>query len=144
MTGRSFLVFALLPALAVGTAVGMAIARSAYPPVDVLYSGDRTVIGQTITYPDGEPRVTGAIITMPAGTDTGRHIHAVPLFAYVLQGRIEVDYGPDGIRSYQAGDAFLEAYRTPHSGRTIGDETVRILAVFIGAQGMENTELQSK
>ena len=98
-----------------------------------------SIIGQPIEYPDGTPKITAAIVTMLPGDETGLHKHDAPLFAYMLSGEIEVDYGVDGKRRYVSGDAFIEAYKSPHNGRVLGTDQVRILAVFIGAEGVQNT-----
>ena len=76
----------------------------------VLSSGT-TVIDQPIAYPAGTANVTAVIVTIPPGGDTGWHVHAVPLFAYVLEGAVTVDYGEKGIKVIKAGDAILDASR---------------------------------
>jgi quercetin dioxygenase-like cupin family protein len=63
------------------------------------------------------------------------HRHGVPLFAYILSGELTVDYGAHGRRSYRAGQAFMEAMAVAHFGVNDGQEPVRILAVYIGADG---------
>lgn len=123
----------------VGLVAGVALGRASYPPLDVLLSGSETVLGQEIAYPGGRPLVTAAIVTMVPGQETGWHQHDVPLFAWMLEGTLTVDYGPDGERDYGAGDALLEAFRSPHNGRNDGTEDVRLLAVFMGADGVANT-----
>jgi len=126
-------------AAAGGIAVGLAVARVAYPALELVFSGGMTVIGQPIAYPDGAPDVTAAIVAMQPGQTTGPHRHDAPLFAYMLEGELTVDYGADGTRTYHAGDGFLEAFRTVHDGTNTGDGVARVLAVFIGADGVANT-----
>ena len=123
--------------LAVG--LGISLARDATPTAQVLLASGQTVIGQQITYPEDTATMTGAIVTLPPGAETGWHRHDVPLFAYVLEGEITVDYGADGRRTYTAGDAFLEAYRTDHNDMNAGSEPAKVLAVFAGAEGARNT-----
>ncbi len=127
---------------AVGLCSGLALGRSSYPPLDVLLSGSETVIGQEIAYPAGTPIVTAAIVTMLPGQETGWHVHDAPLFAWMLNGELTVDYGPDGERTYRAGDAMLEAFRTRHNGRNSGEQDARLLAVFMGARGVANTVME--
>ncbi|MCB1500584.1 MAG: cupin domain-containing protein [Bauldia sp.] len=105
----------------------------------VLSSGT-TVIDQPIAYPAGTANVTAVIVTIPPGGDTGWHVHAVPLFAYVLEGAVTVDYGEKGIKVIKAGDAILEAMNWPHNGMNKGDTPLRILAVYMGAEGLTNAE----
>lgn len=123
----------------VGLIGGFAIAKTAYPPLDVLLSTGKTVIGQEIEYPGGTPKITAAIVTMKPGDSTGWHHHDAPLFAWILDGSLTVDYGADGTRTYEKGDSFIEAFRSEHNGTNTSDVDTRILAVFAGAEGVSNT-----
>lgn len=102
-----------------------------------------TVLGQVIDYPDtGPAAITAAIIEIPPGVETGRHFHEVPLFAYVLEGTLTVTYEAEGgevTKQYAADESVLEALITPHNGRNDGDVPVRLLAVYMGAEGSANT-----
>ncbi len=118
---------------------GMAVAQS-YPAVDVLSQDTHTVAGEQIIYPTGEAQITAAIIALEPNSSTGWHVHNVPLYAYVIEGTIEVDYGDKiGVKTYVVGDSFMEAMQTRHNGMNLGDTPARILAVFIGAVGVDNT-----
>jgi quercetin dioxygenase-like cupin family protein len=128
----------------IGMLCGFALGKSTYPPLDVLLTSSQTVIGQPIAYPQGVPKVTAAIITMEPGQETGLHAHHAPLFAYILSGELTVDYGPDGQRTFKEGSAFLEAFNSDHNGRNTGPLPTRILAVFMGAEGVVNTEITAK
>ena len=119
---------------------GLTSAREPALKVDVLLSTSKTVIGEPLRYPTQTPaKVTAAIVTVPAGATTGWHSHGVPLFAYILEGELKVDYGPDGERVYKKGDALIEAVNLPHNGTNTGSAPAKVLAVFIGAEGLENT-----
>jgi quercetin dioxygenase-like cupin family protein len=63
----------------------------------------------------------------------------VPLFGYILEGELTVDYGAKGRRTYRKGDGFGEAMDEAHNGRYAGREPVKILAVFIGTEGVPDT-----
>jgi quercetin dioxygenase-like cupin family protein len=105
-----------------------------------LLSTNKTVLGQTVSYPTGAPaKVTAAIITMLPGEQTGWHQHDVPMFGYILEGEVTIDYGAAGTRVYRKGDALLEAIDVAHDGRNSGAGNARILAVFMGADGVPNT-----
>jgi len=82
--------------------------------------------------------VTAAIVTLAPGARTIAHQHAVPLFAYVLEGEITVDYGEQGKRTYRQGDAFMEAMAVTHFGVNNGSGPMRLLAVYMGAEGADN------
>lgn len=105
----------------------------------VLESG-QTILGQPIAYPAGTPKVTAALVVLPPGKETGWHSHAVPIFAYVLDGEISVDYGDKGIKVYKAGDGLLDAMNWPHNGANKGTAPVRLLVVYMGAEGKPNAE----
>ena len=125
---------ALLPAAS-------ASAEQAYSPkveVTPLLATGQTIIGQPFAYPEGKPQVTAVIVTIPPGGETGWHEHAVPLFGYMLDGVLTVDYGAKGTRTYKPGDSLMEAMNWPHNGTNKGDVPVRILAVYLGAEGIPN------
>lgn len=125
-------------ALAVAPVVSVADDR---PKIDTLLQTGTTILGQPLAYPsEGAPRITAVIVTLEPGQGTGRHRHAVPLYGQVLAGELTIDYEGHGTKTYRTGDAFMEAVGTWHNGHNDGTETVRILAVFIGAEGLPNTE----
>ncbi len=114
-----------------------AVTREAVTP---LLSTGKTVLGQTISYPTGAPaKVTSGIIILQPGEKTGWHVHDVPLFGYMLDGEITVDYGAEGTRVYRKGDALMEAIGTAHNGRNSGTGVARLLSVFMGADGVPDT-----
>ena len=132
---------ATLPLLITGaTAVGPATAeeRHGYPAKRLLSTG-KTVVGETIRYPTSGPaQVTALIVTLPPGAKTLVHRHGVPLFAYILEGEVTVDYGDHGKRTLRKGDAIIEAMGVAHRGVNTGTQPVRILAVYMGAKGAQN------
>jgi quercetin dioxygenase-like cupin family protein len=117
-----------------------ASARESGEDVTPLLSTGITVLGQNFAYPTSAPaKVTAAIVAMQPGAETGWHRHDVPLFGYMLEGELTVDYGPKGTRVYRKGDALMEAIDVPHNGRNTGSSVARILAVFMGADGVPDT-----
>jgi quercetin dioxygenase-like cupin family protein len=104
----------------------------------LLQSGVDTV-GQPIQYPSGAGKVTAAIVTVPPGGQTGWHSHEVPLFGYVLEGVLTVDYGSKGIKTYKAGDSWMEAMNWPHNGMNKGTVPVKLIAVYMGGGDKANT-----
>jgi quercetin dioxygenase-like cupin family protein len=117
-----------------------AAAQASYPVVPIL-STATTVAGETLHYPTvGPAHVTAAIVTLEPGARTILHKHGVPLFAYILEGELTVDYGQRGKRTYRKGDAFMEAMDVAHFGADAGAQPVRILAVYMGAEGAADTK----
>jgi quercetin dioxygenase-like cupin family protein len=109
-----------------------------YPALHLLSAGT-SIVGETIRYPTSGPaRVSAAIVTLAPGARTVVHKHGVPLFAYILDGELTVDYGSHGQRTYGKGQAFMEAMEVAHFGINTGTQPVHILAVYLGADGAEN------
>ncbi len=108
-----------------------------------LLSTQTTILGETIRYPDSGPaRVSSSIVTIEPGQDTIFHRHPAPMFAYILEGEVTVDYGAAGTRVYRPGDAFVEAMHVTHRGMNLGTTRVSILSVYLGAEGTENVALE--
>src|ERR1700754_950061 len=105
-----------------------------------LLSASTSIVGEPLHYPEtGAAHVTAAIVTVAPGGKTSVHEHGVPMFAYILDGELTVDYGAHGKRVYHKGDALMEAMAVPHFGSNTGTEPVRILAVYMGAEGSKDT-----
>jgi quercetin dioxygenase-like cupin family protein len=136
---------ALGVALLASAVGGLVRAREAPQPATPLLSSGETIVGERIVYPTSAPaKVTAAVVTLLPGQETGWHTHGVPVFGYVIEGELEVDYGDKGVHVYRGGEAVLEAISAPHNGRNIGTGPMRILAVFMGADGLKTTEPVSR
>jgi len=125
-----------------GAAVGLVLLPASgvmakeYKRVEDVYQGGTTVVGEAVIYPEGEAEVRSVVVTLLPGEETGWHTHAVPLFGFVLEGEVTVDYRGQDTRTFGQGTGFMEAMATEHNGRNTGSKPCRILAVFIGAKGM--------
>jgi len=98
-----------------------------------------TVLGEQIIYPtSGKAVLTSSIIVMKPGERTIAHRHGAPLFAYVLEGEITVDYGSFGKRTYKQGESLIEAMNVSHYGTNSGQDMLRLLVLYIGAEGTNN------
>ncbi len=132
--------FTITALLALLVSTPPASARPSAPPeykkIEKLYSGDQTITGETIRYPDGDPvNIRSLVVTLKPGEKTGWHKHGVPTYGYILSGDLSVDYGEKGKRIYKAGEAFMEAMDWWHDGSNDTGEPVRVLVVFMGAKG---------
>lgn len=107
--------------------------------VTPLFSTSETILGEAFAYPAGKPKVTGAIVAMAPGQETGWHTHGVPLTGMILEGELTVDYGEKGKRTYKAGDALVESMATPHNGTNSGTTPMRLFAIYLGAEGLSNS-----
>lgn len=126
-------------ALAIALSTSPILAKDTAPRVDMLLSSTETIVGQTLVYPQGQAKMTAVIVVMQPGQSTGPHLHNVPLFGYMLEGELTVDYGPDGVKTYHTGDSLLEAVGSVHNGTNTGDGVARVLVVFAGAEDVDLT-----
>lgn len=117
-------------------------AQQTYYPVQELLTTGKTVVGEDIRYPAGKPRVSVAIVTIPPGATAAFHRHPAPLIAYVLEGELNVDYGDKGIKTFRQGEAMVEAMDVSHRGINPGTAIVKLLAVYVGAEGTPNVLLE--
>ena len=97
------------------------------------------VVGRALTYPKGKPVMKAYKITIPKGKATIVHLHQVSIFAYVLSGTLEVDYGSKGKKIFKAGDGFLEAVNWCPKGTALGNEPVVLVGLYSGAPELKNT-----
>jgi len=99
-----------------------------------------TVLDQPIAYPAKKPaQISSSIIQLEPGQETGWHKHKTPMFAYVLEGTVTVEYDAGVVKEYPAGTALMEAQGVWHNGTNKGDTPVRILVVNMGAKGVKNS-----
>ena len=84
-------------------------------------------------YAEGQPEVTVARVTIPAGMALPLHEHPFMTAGVVLQGIIEVRTDSGKTHIARAGDAVVELVNQPHGGANIGDED----AVIWGHAGVE-------
>ena len=90
-------------------------------------------------YADGQPEVTVARVTIPAGMALPLHEHPFMTAGVVLQGIIEVRTDSGKTHIARAGDAVVELVNQPHGGANIGDEDAVILVVYAGVEGQPVT-----
>jgi quercetin dioxygenase-like cupin family protein len=99
-----------------------------------------TVLDQPITYPRKSPaQVTSSIAQLEPGQETGWHKYKVPVYAYVLEGTLTVEYDAGVVKEYPAGTALMQAQDIWQNGTNKADVPVRVLTVFMGAKGAKNS-----
>ena len=103
----------------------------------------KTILEESFDYPvTNNPEVSSSIITLPPGTQTGWHLHEAPMYAYVLEGTLEVTYKLDGTEKrnvYKKGEAIMEGLYTPHNGVNNTGKPVKILVVNFGSRDLDNS-----
>jgi len=96
--------------------------------------------GQKLDYlKTDSPEVTVLIVEIPAGAETGWHIHPVPVYGYMLSGAIEVEMENKETYYFREGDALLEVVNTPHNGKNMGSIPAKLVVFYTGEQGKPNT-----
>jgi quercetin dioxygenase-like cupin family protein len=106
----------------------------------LLDAQELTTLDQPIAYPKKVPaQVTSYVTQLEPGQETGWHKHKVPLYVYILEGTVTVEYDGGVIKEYPAGTALMEAQDVWHNGTNKGDSPVRILTVYMGAKGAKNS-----
>jgi len=117
-------------------------AKTPYASVQEVFSGDTTIAGEPVRFPQENPSVRSLVVTMAPGEKTDWHQHHAPMFAYVLEGEITVTYEGIGKKVYRQGDGLLEAMNVTHRGINTGETPVRILAVFLLGDDTKATVLE--
>ena len=92
--------------------------------------------GQPLQYPAGDAEVTGMLIEIAPGGETGWHLHPVPSFGMVVQGELEVSLKDGRKKWLKAGDALAEVVNTAHNGRNVGTEAVKLVVFYAGSKGL--------
>jgi quercetin dioxygenase-like cupin family protein len=95
--------------------------------------------GKPIEYPPGEAEITGLIIEIPPGGETGWHQHPVPSFGMILEGELEVGLKDGSTKRLKAGEALAEVRNTLHNGRNVGSGTLKLVVFYTGAVGQKLT-----
>jgi quercetin dioxygenase-like cupin family protein len=97
--------------------------------------------GAPIAYPRGPAEITGMIIELAVGGETGWHEHPVPSFALVLEGTLEVTLRDGRKNLLSAGQALVEVVDTAHNGRNVGNRPVKLVVFYAGEAGKGLTRM---
>jgi len=96
--------------------------------------------GQKLQYLKTEkPEVTVLMVEIPAGGETGWHLHPVPVYAYMLSGAITVEMESGERYDFREGDTIIEVINTPHNGTNTGRVPATLVVFYTGEQGSPNT-----
>jgi quercetin dioxygenase-like cupin family protein len=107
--------------------------------VELLKLQETTILDQRIEYPKKkQARITSDIAVLEPGQETGWRRYKVPVYVYVLEGTLTVEYETAVTRDFAAGTAFIQATGTDFNGINKGEVPVRLLQVFMGVKGTKN------
>jgi len=89
--------------------------------------------------------LTGQVVEIEPGGQTGRQRHLVPSYIYVLQGVLTTysEGGPVGVAGIQyhtEGQSYMDAVGVWHNHRNTTDKPVRYLLLLIGTPGGPTTQ----
>lgn len=126
----SCLVFPLLLSTA-----GWAIEPTSLIKVTPILKSSNSWEGSPIVYPQGQAEITGMMVEMAPGAETGWHLHPVSSFGMILEGEMEVTLKTGEIKRMKAGDAVVEVANKLHNGRNVGTAPLKIIVFYAGAVG---------
>ena len=94
---------------------------------------------EPIVYPDGKAEITGLLVEIAPGAQTGWHMHPIPSFGMVLEGALDVTLKDGRVKHLQAGDALAEVVNTSHNGHNVGNIPVKLVVFYAGTVGQNLT-----
>jgi quercetin dioxygenase-like cupin family protein len=116
-----------------------ALETSTAVKASVILKVDTSWDDKPIIYPEGKPEITGFIIEIAPGGETGWHLHPVSSFGLVLEGELEVQLKSGALKRLKAGEALAEVINTLHNGRNLGSIPVKLVVFYAGAVGQKLT-----
>ncbi len=99
--------------------------------------------GKPLAYPQGQAQVTGLLIEIAPGGETGWHLHTVPSFAMVMEGNLEVHLKDGSVNRLKAGDMLAEVVNTLHNGRNVGPGPVKLAVFYTGVSDSKLTVMEA-
>jgi quercetin dioxygenase-like cupin family protein len=109
------------------------------PKVSPVVKATATATGQKLQYPQTDkPEIESVLVEMAPGGESGRHMHPVPTYVYVVEGTLTVEMDHGSPREYAAGSGFLESVNAWHNGKNLGQAPVKFLVVFVSEEGKKN------
>jgi quercetin dioxygenase-like cupin family protein len=75
--------------------------------------------------------IVQVLTEIPAGVESGWHIHPGEEVGYILAGTVEMRIRDQPTRTLGPGDPFLIPPRTPHNALDLGPDTGRMLSTYI-------------
>ena len=130
----------LLFLLLSGSGIVLAIDGSDMIKATPVLKTQRTWIGQDIVYPEGQAEMSGVVIEMVPGGETGWHKHPVPSVGYVIEGQLEVHFKNGDVKKLNAGEAAAEAVDVWHNGVNVGEGPVKLVVFYVGTANSKLTE----
>ncbi len=94
-----------------------------------------TIAGEALEYlGTPRPEISSFVMRIAPGAKSSWMTHPVPVYVYVLEGTLTVEFADGTHREFSAGQAFLQTRTKWHNGANHGKGPMRFLAVFAGAK----------
>jgi len=119
--------------------LALALESSAQVKVSTVLKTETSWDDKPIVYPSGKPEVSGLVVELAPGAQTGWHSHPVPSFAFVLEGELDVEQKNGSVKHVKAGEALAEVVNTFHNGRNVGKVTAKLIVFYAGTVGEKLT-----
>ena len=104
---------------------------------EVLVKSMSTSNGQKLAYLKTEnAEVTAMTVEIAPGRETGWHLHTMPVYAYIIEGKLAVETEGGKRYEFSKGQAIIEVVNIPHNGINIGNVPVRLIAFYTGEKDM--------
>ncbi len=133
----------LLVFLLIGPSIAQAIDGSDMIKATPVLKAQRTWVGQDIVYPEGQAEMSGVVVEMAPGGETGWHKHPVPSVGYVIEGQLEVHFKNGDVKKLNAGEAAAEAVDVWHNGVNVGEGSVKLVVFYVGTPNIKLTEREN-
>jgi quercetin dioxygenase-like cupin family protein len=91
--------------------------------------------GTPLVYPKGEAEISGVLIEIMPGAETGWHLHPVPSFGMILEGQLTVSLKDGRTKELKTGDVIVEVVNTLHNGRNTGPSVTKLVVFYAGEKG---------
>lgn len=134
------LVAALFAAMLLPSAY--ALDQSAAVKASTVLKAQTSWDGKALVYPQGAAQVTGLLIEIAPGAETGWHLHTVPSFALVTEGELEVHLKDGSTKRLGPGEALAEVVNTLHNGHNVGKGPVKLVVFYTGAADSKLTVME--
>jgi quercetin dioxygenase-like cupin family protein len=84
--------------------------------------------------------ITGQVVEIKPGGQTGRQRHTVPSYIYVLEGDLVTNsfggpVGVNGVQYHTAGQSYMDAPNVWHNHSNTGQAPVKYLLLFLSTPG---------
>jgi quercetin dioxygenase-like cupin family protein len=106
------------------------VANSQQPVDELATKLKRTELQHKVSSIPGR-EIVQVITEIPAGVESGWHMHPGEEVGYILAGTVEMRIEGQPTLTLHTGDPFLMPPRTPHNALDLGPETGMMLSTYI-------------